>query len=81
MSSISESWGTNDALNEIAKAIKNHDSTPTPTKNQWVREAAVRLACAAIQRTTETRTVLNSADYASMSIEIAQEIWDRTVPK
>lgn len=86
MNEVCQNNDASEALGKIADAIKNHDNTPTPTKNQWVRNAALQIACAAIQRTTDTHNTLTTKDltpreYADMAVELAKEIWDRTAPK
>ena len=69
------------ALQQIAIAIKEFDTTPNPTRKQWIRDAAVTLATGYINGAAHRGSYIeeiSTETLSSKSIKLAEEIWDKT---
>lgn len=63
------------ALSDVAQAIKNHDSTPNPTRKQFVREAALKLLTAHVG--SQKSISISNMDIDA-AIKIGDTLWDKT---
>lgn len=66
-----------DGLEAVAKAIHNHDATPTPTRRQFVREAAAKMLAAHAGSHASMLGQLGEADVIA-AVKIGDMIWEKT---
>lgn len=65
------------SLDGVAKAINNHDSTPTPTRKQFVRDTATKLLAAHTGTTAGMLGSLMESDVV-IAVKMADLIWEKT---
>ena len=66
------------ALEKLATAVGKLDATPSPSRKQFVREAAVKFAAAKLSSTTDHMTTSMTDGLAVDAIKLAEQIWDKT---
>lgn len=66
-----------DGLFEVAKAIKGHDSTPTPTRKQFVRETAAKLLAAHVGSHASMIRQLGEIEV-NVAVKMADLVWEKT---
>lgn len=77
--SIEKMGRVGDALDKLANVIKDTDFTPSPTRKQFVREAAVKLAAASLSSSKVHIVASINDGLATDAIKLAEQIWDRTM--
>jgi hypothetical protein len=77
MSTESAIGGVAQSLDGVAKAINNHDATPTPTRKQFVRETAARLLSAHVGSHASMIGQLGEAEVSG-AVKMADLVWEKT---
>jgi len=77
MSTESAIGGVAQSLDGIAKAINNHDATPTPTRKQFVRDTAAKLLAAHVGTGVSVFGSLLGSDV-EVAIKMSDMIWEKT---
>ena len=77
MSTESAIGGVAQSLDGIAKAINNHDATPTLTRKQFVRGTAAALLTAHTGTAAAMLNQLNENDVV-IAVKMADLIWEKT---
>lgn len=62
------------SVSALAAAVEKLDLTPTPTKTQFVREAALRMTCARLQSGSALHAPARE-QIVTESVEMAKELW------
>jgi len=64
-------------IEKLADAVGKLDLTPTPTKTQFVREAALRMTCARLQAGGAMHAPARE-QIVTESVEMAKELWQKS---
>jgi hypothetical protein len=66
------------SVSALATAVDKLDLTPTPTKSQFVREAALRMTCARLQSGGAMHAPARE-QIVTESVDMAKELWLKSV--